>query len=298
MVIALVGLTACFQDKGPELPPEAFASGTDLRGAREEGDVLRVHLETHWDGPATWADSKGSHPFHVDQTWTARQRIEVDEVKRREIRKARVSHEMERVHTRLDGAQRAGQEASAATQMLRGAFQGKTIVHAVDAGLWSIELDKVPAGARPLPLNTTWMGGREAAYPRAAEVGQEWQVDGEALRRWLGVPELTGISGAVSGTLVGIDDVDDESLATITWKGQVHGMLDRGGNGDLRISITGSWKTTRSMDRFIDVEHTGEFSARIEGGYRVGPYWLSSEGSYSGKTVERQELTALTLESM
>mgnify|MGYP005856236467 CR=1 FL=1 len=164
-----------------------------------------------------------------------------------------------------------------------GVLHGRVESLEAVGGAWRRTLEgtpPTPAQARLLldePLS-------DLIYPTAIRVGESWTTRGPELRRWIGSDALS-VSGEVKNTLLAVDLVAGEKVATIESIGEVEATMLDEDNSEMKISLGIKGRTRRSLDRAFDLDGTIDGAFKLSGEQAIEGVMMSLAitGRYTGR---------------
>jgi len=208
--------------------------------------------------------------------------FEIIDVGEGEARKGRLSHVLDKETMSMRFVLPDGSE-EAETLEENGVLHGRVESLESIGGSWKRTLE----GAPPTPVQARLLSTEpfgEQAYPTAIRVGESWTTRGPELRRWVGSDALS-ISGEVKNTLLTVDLVDGEKVATIESMGEIEATMLDEDNSEVTVNLGIKGTTRRSLDRAIDIDSSFEGSMKYSGEMVVegAPVSMTITGRFTGK---------------
>lgn len=141
-------------------------------------------------------------------------------------------------------------------------------------------------GAPPTPAQARLLSAdlfSEQEYPTAIRVGESWTTRGPDLRRWVGSDALS-ISGEVKNTLLAVDLVAGEKIATVESMGELEATMLDEDNNEMKMNLGLKGTTRRSLDRALDIESSVEGSMKCSGEIVMegAPVEMTITGRFTG----------------
>lgn len=300
-LVFIVGLACTRVDPGPvgtkEVPkassaatPEpqttaaAGATGTiNLRGVPVRGATYRAEATFEAKDAQLTAKMAGlALSGTATMTLQITDDFEVEEVGEMGARKGRLSHVLDKHTMAMKFTMPDGSEESE-TSVENGALHGRVESLEVVGGAWRRALEgtpPTPAQARLL-LDDPFS---DLIYPTSIRVGESWTTRGPELRRWIGSGAVA-VSGEVKNTLLAVDLVAGEKVATIESIGEIAATILDEDNGEMQIGLGIKGMTRRSLDRGFDLDGSLDGALKLSGEQVVEGMTVSiaMTGRYAGR---------------